>query len=47
MISQSQIDEFHQNGAICLRGTFEQKWLDQLAIGIEKNKKDPGPFFIL
>ena len=44
MISQSQIDEFHQNGAICLRGTFEQKGLDQLAIGIEKNKKDPGPF---
>ncbi|MEA1881851.1 MAG: phytanoyl-CoA dioxygenase family protein [Candidatus Marinimicrobia bacterium] len=44
MISQAQIDEFQQNGAICLRGIFDQKWLDLLAIGIEKNRKDPGPF---
>ncbi len=44
MISQSQIDEFQNNGAICLRGAFGQKWLDLLAIGIENNRKDPGPF---
>ena len=44
MISQSHIDEFQRNGAICLRGVFDQKWLDLLGSGIEKNRKDPGPF---
>jgi ectoine hydroxylase-related dioxygenase (phytanoyl-CoA dioxygenase family) len=44
MISQSHINEFQRNGAICLRGVFDQKWLDLLGSGIEKNRKDPGPF---
>ena len=44
MISESQIKEFQQNGAVCLRQAFDPSWLDLLAVGIEKNRKDPGPY---
>ena len=41
MISQKEVNSFQQHGAICLRGIFKQKWLDQLAVGIEKIGKIP------
>ena len=44
MISQEKVKAFQQHGAICLRDVFKQKWLDKLAVGIEKNRKDPGPY---
>lgn len=37
------IDEFERNGAVCLRGLFDQAWLDALAAGLDKNFSDPGP----
>jgi len=42
-ISDSQVEEFQQLGAICLRGLFDLDWLDRLARGVEKNFSDPGP----
>jgi ectoine hydroxylase-related dioxygenase (phytanoyl-CoA dioxygenase family) len=42
-IPEATVDEFEQKGAVCLRGLFSQEWLDQLAIGVEKNFADPGP----
>ena len=44
MISKSQIQEFSENGAILLKNTFDLDWLHILAEGIEKNRKDPGPY---
>ena len=44
MITGSQIQEFSQNGAVLLKNAFASKWLSLLAKGIEKNRKDPGPF---
>ena len=44
MISKSQIQEFSENGAILLKNIFDLDWLDILADGIEKNRKDPGPY---
>ena len=44
MISKSQIQEFSENGAILLKNTFDRDWLHILAEGIEKNRKDPGPY---
>ena len=44
MISKSQIQEFSENGAILLKNTFDRDWLRILAEGIEKNRKDPGPY---
>lgn len=43
MLTAAMIDEFEHNGAVCVRGLFEADWLEQLAIGIEKNFADPGP----
>lgn len=42
-ISASQIEEYEQNGAVCLRGLFKQDWVERLAAGLEKNFADPGP----
>ena len=44
MISKSQIQEFSENGAILLKNIFDSDWLHILAEGIEKNRKDPGPY---
>ena len=43
-ITPEQITEFQEKGAICLRGLFDKEWLDQLAVGVEKNFADPGPW---
>ena len=32
-ISQSEIDEFQQNGAVCLRNVFDKKWIEKLEEG--------------
>ena len=42
-ISDLQVKNFQQDGAICLRGLFDLHWLDSLARGVEKNFQDPGP----
>ncbi|MBX2869775.1 MAG: phytanoyl-CoA dioxygenase family protein [Acidiferrobacterales bacterium] len=42
-ISESLIEEFASNGAVCLRGVFKQSWLDTLSVGMEKNFAAPGP----
>lgn len=45
MISGRDIQAFETDGVVCLRGAFEERWLDLIARGIERNKKEPGPFF--
>ena len=42
-LSQALIDAYQGNGAVCVRGFFDQHWLDKLAVGLEKNFADPGP----
>ena len=42
-ISAADIETFHDDGAVALRGVFDLRWLDSLAIGVEKNFADPGP----
>lgn len=43
LVSSSLVEEFATNGAVCLRGAFEQSWLDRLSVGLEKNFANPGP----
>lgn len=43
IIEDSLVDQFDRNGAICLRGLFDQSWLDSLAVGLDQNFADPGP----
>ena len=44
IVSDKTVAEFQRNGAVILRGLFAQKWLDALAVGIEKNFASPGEF---
>ena len=37
------VRRFQQDGAICLRQCFAQRWIDVLAAGFERNLADPGP----
>jgi ectoine hydroxylase-related dioxygenase (phytanoyl-CoA dioxygenase family) len=43
LVTETDIQAFERDGAICLRGVFELSWLEQLAQGLEKNFADPGP----
>ncbi len=43
MITERDIADFERDGAICLRGLFDTKWLAALAEGVEENFGDPGP----
>ena len=42
-VSENDIEAFERDGAVCVRGVFEQGWLDKLAQGLDKNFADPGP----
>ena len=37
-ITEQHILDFQEDGAICLRGVFSQKWIDLLRKGIESNR---------
>jgi len=44
LITDSQIQEYSEKGAILLKKAFNIEWLSLLAEGIEKNRHDPGPY---
>jgi len=43
-ITDSTVDEYADNGAVCLRGVFTD-WIEILKSGIERNHDKPGPYF--
>ena len=44
-ISQADIEAFQKHGVVALRGVVDPYWLEQLAIAIEADIANPGPFF--
>lgn len=42
-IDEKTIEEYQENGAVCLRNVFSKEWLDIIEMGIEKNLASPGP----
>ena len=42
-ITDNEIKDYEIDGVVCLRGLFDQRWLQNLAVGVEKNFSDPGP----
>ncbi len=42
-ITERDVEAYDNDGAVCLRGAFEQTWLDRLAEGTEKDISAPGP----
>ncbi|MDH3691299.1 MAG: phytanoyl-CoA dioxygenase family protein [Gammaproteobacteria bacterium] len=42
-ISEQAIESYQRDGAVCVRGLFDSKWLDMLATGVAKDIEHPGP----
>ena len=43
-VTATDIQNFERDGVAVLRGAFSTDWLDCLAVGLDKNFKDPGPY---
>ena len=43
-IKKEEIQEFHENGAVCLRNVFDQEWVNKSAVGITKNVQNPSKY---
>jgi ectoine hydroxylase-related dioxygenase (phytanoyl-CoA dioxygenase family) len=41
-ITEQEISSFQEDGAICLRAVFNQRWIDLLRSGIEYNRLHPS-----
>jgi len=44
-IEQSAIARFREDGAVALRGIVSPQWRDRLAQAIERDMREPGPFY--
>ena len=45
ILNDNEIKEFNRDGAILLKGKFDQNWIEKLKIGINKAKSNPSPRF--
>ncbi len=43
-IADDQVADYRRDGAVCLRGCFED-WVEPLRRGVERNIAEPGPIF--
>lgn len=43
-VTANDIEAFQRDGAICLRQAFDQRWLDLIARGIERNLAEPSAY---
>ncbi|MBW4594216.1 MAG: phytanoyl-CoA dioxygenase family protein [Brasilonema angustatum HA4187-MV1] len=42
-ITNQEIEAFEQDGVVCLRGLFEDVWLERLRSAVDWNMTNPGP----
>ena len=45
LVSEADIQSFHEDGAIAVRGVVDAHWLDVLAQSIEADIENPGPYY--
>lgn len=43
-LSDETLAAFARDGVVCLRGVFDQFWLDTIEAGMERNFSDPGKY---
>lgn len=44
LVSPADVATFQREGVVCLRGVLAKSWLDELAEGVERNMREPGPY---
>ena len=43
-VAKEEVDAYHSDGAVPLRGVVDGDWLKLLGAGIERDISEPGPF---
>ena len=43
-ITQVESQEFHDNGAVCLRNVFDKRWVEKIKDGIDINMRNPSKY---
>jgi ectoine hydroxylase-related dioxygenase (phytanoyl-CoA dioxygenase family) len=43
-LSEEDIRRFQEDGAVCLRGVFDEDWLRVVTAGVERNLAEPSPY---
>ena len=46
MLSQSEINQFNKDGAVLLKGKFENQWIEKLKNSINEDINNPSPRFV-
>ena len=46
IITKSELDLFKKDGAVLIKGKFDNAWIDKLKTGINKAKENPSPRFV-
>ena len=44
-LTRSEINQFNKDGAIFIKGKFDDRWIEKLKKGIERDIKNPSPRF--
>ena len=44
-LTNNEINQFKQDGAIFIKGKFDHSWIEKLKKGIERDIKNPSPRF--
>ena len=44
LISDEEVRQFQEDGAICLRQVFDQRWVDEVTTGVERNIAEPSDY---
>ena len=45
IVQQSDIDSFNDDGAVALQSVVDDEWLERIAVAIDDDIRDPGPFY--
>ena len=46
IINNTEIEQFKKDGAVLIKGKFNNVWIEKLKEGIKKGKKNPSPRFV-
>ena len=46
IINNTEIEQFKKEGAVLIKGKFNNVWIEKLKEGIKKGKKNPSPRFV-
>ena len=45
IITKAEVDLFKKDGAVLIKGKFDNAWIEKLKEGIKKGKESPSPRF--